>query len=93
MKKQITVGILSILALSFISSVYAQSNEPPLRHKPNIAEDEIILCTKDVEHKSYFGQLSCIIKPIDDVFNQKQAEQIHKETQSLDDTFEMGLID
>ena len=93
MKKVFVItALMSILAISFISIANAQSFDP-MRHKPNINEDEIILCTKDVSNSAYRGQLSCIIKPIDDIFNQKQADQIYKDTQSLKDTFEMGLID
>lgn len=94
MKKQ-TLSLLglSILAFSFISVVNAQSNEKALRHEPNINEDEIIFCVKDVEHKAYYGQVSCFISPSDDLLDKQTADKIYNKASSLDNTFEMGLID
>lgn len=89
----ISTAVLSILALGFISSATAQVNSEALRYEPNINEDEIIVCTKDVTHKAYFGQLSCIITPADDILDKQTADKIYEKTQSLDDTFEVGLID
>ncbi len=93
MKKQITFGIVGILALSFIANSAYGQNFDVLRQKPNIAEDEIIICTKDVTNTGFKGQISCIISPIDDLLDKQTADKIYKLTQSLDNTFEMGLID
>jgi len=93
MKKQISLSLIAIIAISTIQAVNAQSNEGPLRAVPKIEEDQFIICSKDVSNKAYFGQLSCIIVNSDYVLSQKQADKIYKETQSLDNTFEMGLVD
>jgi len=93
MKKQISLSLIAIIAISTIQAVNAQSNQEPLRAVPNIAEDQFIICSKDVSNKDYYGQLSCIIVNSDDVLSQQQADKIYKQTQSLDDTFEMGLVD
>ena len=98
-----TLKFLLVLSLVLVSAdfayralidrAYGQAEQGPLRHEPQINEDEMIVCTKDVQHKAYFGQLSCIIMPMDDILTQKQAEKLYEKTQSLNDTFEMGLID
>ena len=90
----ISTTVLGILALSFISnSAYSQSFEP-LRHKPNIQEDEFIVCSRDVSNTEYRNQISCVIVAQDDyIKNQQLRDELYQKTQSLDDTFEMGLID
>ena len=92
MKKQISLSLIAIIAIS-IQAVNAQSDEGPLRAVPKIAEDQLIICSKDVSNKDYFGQLSCIIVNSDDLLNQQQADKVYKQTQNLDNTFEMGLVD
>jgi len=92
MKKQISLSLIAIIAIS-VQAVNAQSDEGPLRAVPNIQEDQFIICSKDVSNKDYFGQLSCVIVNSDDVLNQQQVNKIYKQTQNLDNTFEMGLVD
>ena len=92
MKKQISLSLIAIIAIS-VQAVNAQSNQEPLRATPNINEDQFIICSKDVSNERYFGQLSCIVVNSDDVLSQKQADKVYKQTQSLDNTFEMGLVD
>lgn len=81
--------ILVAIDLAY-NSVYGQSDEP-LRHQPQIEEDQIIICVKDVEHKAYFGQLSCMIS--NDGLDNPTLKKLGKQAMSLNDTFEMGLID
>ena len=93
MKKQISLSLIAIIAISTIQAVNAQSDEGPLRAVPKIEEDQFIICSKDVSNERYFGQLSCIVVNSDDVLSQQQADKLYKQTQSLEDTFEMGLVD
>ncbi len=93
MKKQISLSLIAIIAISTIQAVNAQSDEGPLRAVPKIEEDQFIICSKDVTNERYRGQLSCIIVNSDDLLTQEQADKIHRQTQSLDNTFEMGLVD
>jgi len=93
MKKQISLSLIAIIAISTIQAVNAQSDEGPLRAVPDINEDQFIICSKDVTNERYHGQLSCIIVNSDDVLGQQQADKVYKQTQSLDNTFEMGLVD
>ena len=94
MKKQILTVGLSILALSFlVNSVNAQMNSEALRYEPNINEDEMIFCVKDTTHKAYYGQISCFSSPADDLLDKQTADKIYNKASSLQDTFEMGLID
>ena len=94
MKKLIYVGLfsLTLLGLFNANSVNGQSFEPK-RYEPNIFEDEIIFCVKDVKHIDYFGQVSCFISPADNILDKQTADKIYDKAYSLDDTFEMGLID
>ena len=89
----ISTAILSLIAISFISVANAQSFEP-LRYKPEIQEDQFIVCSKDVSNTEYRNQVSCVIVAQDDyIKNQQLRDELYQKTQSLDDTFEMGLID
>jgi len=92
MKKQICISLIVIATIGLSQTVNAQ-NFDALRYQPNISEDEIIFCVKDVKHKDYFGQISCFIGPSDDLLDQKTSDQIYYKASSLDDTFEMGLVD
>ena len=95
MKKQLNfMGLSAIIFLSIVAlnQVNAQDFNA-LRYQPDISEDEMIFCVKDVKHKDYFGQISCFISPSDDLLDQKTADKIYNKASSLDDTFEMGLID
>ena len=88
----IAISIIFVQLLIVMNQVHAQTPDP-LRHQPDIAEDEMIFCVKDVTHKAYYGQVSCFISPSDDLLDQKTADKIYQKASSLDDTFEMGLID
>ena len=90
MKKQIILSLIVIATIGLSQTVNAQ-NFDALRYQPNISEDEIIFCVKDVKHKDYFGQISCFIS--DDILDQKTSDKIYNKASSLDDTFEMGLVD
>jgi len=92
MKKQICISLIVIATIGLSQTVNAQ-NFDALRYQPNISEDEIIFCVKDVKHKDYFGQISCFISPSDDLLDQKTSDKIYNKASSLDDTFEMGLVD
>jgi hypothetical protein len=92
MKKQICISLIVIATIGLSQTVNAQ-NFDALRYTPNISEDEIIFCVKDVKHKDYFGQISCFISPSDDLLDQKTSDKIYNKASSLDDTFEMGLVD
>lgn len=80
-----------IIISSIVTQIYGQSNEDPKRYEPEISEDQIIICVKDVEHKDYFGQLSCIIN--NDGLDNPTLKKLGKQASSLENTFEMGLID
>ena len=88
----IAISAIFVSALIAVNQVSAQTVDP-LRHQPDIAEDEMIFCVKDVTHKAYYGQVSCFISPSDDLLDQKTANKIYQKASSLDDTFEMGLVD
>ena len=92
MKKQICISLIVIATIGLSQTVNAQ-NFDALRYTPNISEDEMIFCVKDVKHKDYFGQISCFISPRDDLLDQKTSDKIYNKASSLDDTFEMGLVD
>jgi|GEM_PF-5552116 len=92
MKKQICISLIVIATIGLSQTVNAQ-NFDALRYQPNISEDEMIFCVKDVKHKDYFGQISCFISPSDDLLDQKTSDKIYNKASSLDDTFEMGLVD
>ena len=92
MKKQICISLIVIATIGLSQTVNAQ-NFDALRYTPNISEDEMIFCVKDVKHKDYFGQISCFISPSDDLLDQKTSDKIYNKASSLDDTFEMGLVD
>lgn len=91
MKYILLIGMVAILVT--LQTVNGQSFEP-LRYKPEINEDQAIVCVKDVTDSEYRGQLYC---------KEYQADFDHPRTlqdivQDLDlnpfeDTFEMGLID
>lgn len=90
--------VLSLILVSFdfayrtiVDHAYGQANQGPLRHMPQIEEDQIIICVKDVKHKAYFGQLSCIIN--NDGLDNPLLRKLGDKAMSLKDTFEMGLID
>ena len=76
---------------AIVDHAYGQANEDPLRHQPQINEDQIIICVKDVKHKAYFGQLSCIIN--NDGLDNPLLKKLGNQAMSLKNTFEMGLID
>ena len=92
MKKQIILSLIVITTIGLSQTIYGQTFDP-LRYIPNISEDEMIFCVKDVKHKDYFGQISCFISPRDDLLDQKTSDKIYNKASSLDDTFEMGLVD
>jgi hypothetical protein len=95
MKKQLNLmGLSATIFLSIVAlnQVNAQ-NFDALRYQPDISEDEMIFCVKDVQHKGYEGQISCFISPSDDLLDQKTSDKIYNKASSLDDTFEMGLVD
>ena len=92
MKKQIILSLIVITTIGLSQTINAQTFDP-LRYTPNISEDEVIFCVKDVKHKDYFGQISCFITPADNILDKQTADKIYNKASSLDDTFEMGLID
>ena len=101
MKKQIFViaGLLLAITSMYQTAIFlnnavnGQMNEKALRYEPNINEDEIIFCVKDTQHKAYYGQISCFVSPSDDLLDKQTTDEIYNKASSLQDTFEMGLID
>ena len=92
MKKQIILSLIVITTIGLSQTINAQTFDP-LRYTPNISEDEVIFCVKDVKHKDYFGQISCFIDSADNILDKQTADKIYNKASSLDDTFEMGLVD
>ena len=92
MKKQIILSLIVISTIAISQTVNAQ-NFDPLRYKPEINEDQIIFCVKDVKNEQYKNQVSCYIDNADNILNNTQIKEIYNKAYSLDDTFEMGLID
>ena len=88
------VSSLILLAAGLIADHVVNGQElGPLRYKPSIAEDEIIFCIKDVKNEQYKNQVSCYIDTADHILNSTQIKEIYQKGYSLNDTFEMGLID
>ena len=94
-KKIFVIGLIGLISAVTLSSteVNAQLNEKALRYEPNINEDQIIFCVKDTQHKDYFGQISCFVEPADNILDKETTKTIYDKASSLNDTFEMGLID
>lgn len=86
------IGLIALVGFISTNQAFSQSFEP-LRHEPNIFEDEIIFCVKDVKNIDYFGQVSCFVESADNILDKQTADKIYNRSYSLDDTFEMGLID
>jgi len=91
MNKKIMLGTIGILALSFLAnSAYAQT----LPKMPQINEDQIITCVKDVSDTNNRNSLICHIFDINDLdwYQEIQTEN-YGMIGDLNDSFELGLID
>jgi len=92
MKKQIMLSLIVIATIGLSQTINAQTFDP-LRYNPEINEDEIIFCVKDVKNEQFKNQVSCFIDSADNILDKKTADNIYNKAYSLDNTFEMGLID
>jgi hypothetical protein len=83
MKKQLTYGIVGILALSFIASANGQEI------KDNIAEDQVIICVNG--HVVELSGNICKVFNMDDQDLQQAQSDLYKYPNS--DTFNMDVSD
>ena len=87
-----TVAISLAIGLLLINCVHAQTNIEGLN--PDINEDQIITCVKDVSNSDTRGQLICHVFDIDDLdWYQELSEDNYGQLGSTDDSFGMGLVD
>ena len=89
----VALGI-GILFSNLSNNAIAQSFDP-IPKMPKIHEDQIITCVKDVsDNEQTRGSLICHIFNIDDLdWYQEISENNYGQIGSLNDSFEMGLID
>ena len=94
MKKQIMLSLIVLTTIGLNQTVNAQNFEP-LKYKPDIFEDEVIVCVNDIsDNTTIRNEVNCKVF-MADKDHERTISDIQKELykEPFNDTFEMGLID